>query len=221
MSNDSFIREVDEELRQDRAKAIWQRYGIWIVGGALLIILGTIAVTQYRNLQESRANASGDAFLAALTLANQGRSDEALAALAELGENGHGAYPVLARMRAATVHAEKGDATAAVEAFDAVAADGSVPQALRAMARLRAAYLLVDHGSRDEVAERAETLTAEGNPLRHSALEAIALASWKAGELAEAGDLFSRIAGDAEAPRGVRERAAMMNELIRGAGEAG
>jgi hypothetical protein len=221
MSDDSFIREVDEELRQDRAKALWQKYGIWIVSAAVLIILGTLAVTQYRAWVESRANASGDAFLRALTLANEGKSDEALAALSALEADGYGAYPVLARLRAATVHAAKGDHAAAIAAFDAVAAEGSVPDAVRAMARLRAAYLLVDHGDRAAVAERAETLTAEGNPLRHSALEVIALSAWKAGALAEARDLFERIAGDETAPRSVRDRATMMAELLRGAGATG
>ena len=42
MSNDTFIREVNEEIRQERARAIWQRYGIIIIALISLIILGTI-----------------------------------------------------------------------------------------------------------------------------------------------------------------------------------
>ena len=70
---------------------------------------------------ETRANKSGDDFSAALLLANDGKNDEALAALEALEKDGYGAYPLLARMRAATVLFEKGDFTGAVAGFDEVA----------------------------------------------------------------------------------------------------
>ena len=74
-----------------------------------------------------RANRSGDAFSQALMLANDGKNDEALAALEQLEKDGYGAYPLLARMRAATVLADKGDFAGAVAGFDEVAADTSIP----------------------------------------------------------------------------------------------
>lgn len=219
MSDDSFIREVDDELRQDRAKDLWQRYGIWVIAGAIAIVAGTAGIRGYQYWVDTRANASGDAFLQAMTLANDGRSEEALTALAALEEDGYGSYPVLARLRAATVQAEKGEFAAAIEGFDAVAADSATPEAIRDMARLRAAFLLVDHGSREDVAARAEQLASDANPLRHSAREALALASWKAGNSSDALKLFGQISADSTAPRNTRQRAALMDELIRGLGE--
>lgn len=219
MSDDSFIREVDEQLRQDRAKEFWKRYGLWIIAAAVAIVAGTAGVRGYQYWVDSQANASGDAFLQAMTLANEGKSDEALTALADLEKDGYGSYPVLARMRAATVLAEKGDFAAAVEGFDAVATDGAIADAVRDMARLRAAFLLVDHGSHDDVADRVETLTSDANPLRHSAREALGLAGWKAGDATNALKLFEQISADDTAPRNARQRAELMAELIRGSGD--
>lgn len=219
MSDDSFIREVDDQLRQDRAKEFWKRYGIWIIAGAVAIVAGTAGVRGYQYWVDSQANASGDAFLQAMTLANEGKSDEALTALADLEKDGYGSYPVLARMRAATVLAEKGDFAAAVEGFDAVAADSAIANAVRDMARLRAAFLLVDHGSFDGVADRIEPLTSDANPLRHSAREALGLAGWKAGNASDALKLFEQISADDTAPRNARQRAELMAELIRGSGD--
>jgi len=220
MSDDSFIREVNEEIRQDQARAIWERFGPILIGAAVLVVLGTAAFVGWEYWTTNRANASGDRFSQALTLANEGKSDEAIAALEKLEADGYGAYPLLARMRAATVLAEKGDAAGAVKEFDAVAADGSIPASLRDMARLRAALLLVDSGSHADVAARVEPLTAESNALRHSAREALGLAAWKEGKSADALTLFDQIAADAAAPRNSRERATLMTELIRGAGDA-
>lgn len=218
MSDDSFFREVNEEIRQEQARALWDRYGPWALAIAVLAVLGTALFVAYEYWTEQRANRSGDEFSQALTLANEGRSDEALGALQQLEANGYGAYPLLARMRSATVLAEKGDAAGAVASFDQVSADTSIPGAIRDMARLRAALILVDTGSYADVSARAESLTGDTNPLRHSAREALGLAAWKEGRSADALTLFEQIAADTEAPRNNRERATMLVELIRGQG---
>jgi hypothetical protein len=220
MSDDSFIREVNEELRQDQARALWDRYGPVFLGLAVLVVLATAAFVGWQYWTESKANKSGDDFAAALTLANSGKSDEALAALDQLEKDGYGAYPLLARMRAATVLQQKGDAAGAVKAFDEVAADGSIPDALRDMARLRAALILVDTGSYEDVSKRVEALTADTNTLRHSAREALGLSAWKAGKAKDALALFDQIGDDEGAPRALRQRARVMSELIRGSGDA-
>jgi hypothetical protein len=220
MSDDSFFREVNEELRQEQAKALWDRYGPAFIALAVIIVLATAAYVGWQYWGETRASKSGDDFSAALQLANSGKSDEALKALDQLQKDGYGAYPLLARMRAATVLSEKGDSAGAVKEFDGVSNDTSVPEAIRDMARLRAAFILVDNGSYDDVAKRVEPLTSDTNMLRHSAREALGLAAWKAGKAKDALDLFDQIASDDGAPRDLRQRATLMSELIRGSGAA-
>ncbi|TPK76645.1 tetratricopeptide repeat protein [Mesorhizobium sp. B2-4-18] len=220
MSDDSFIREVNDEMRREQAQKLWDRFGPALLVIAVLVVLGTAAFVGYRYWDETRANRSGDAFSQALKLANDGKNDDALAALDQLEKDGYGAYPLLARMRAATVKANKGDVDGAVKDFDDVAADTAIPQGLRDMARLRAAFLLVDHGSFADVSSRVEALTSDTNTLRHSAREALGLAAWKEGKTQDALKLFDQIAADDGAPRNTRERATLMSELIRGSGSA-
>ncbi len=220
MSNDSFIREVNEELRQDKLKAVWTRYGLVIAGVVIAILVGTAAWVGWTSWNEQRANRSGDAFSQALDLAEAGRNDEALAALRALEADGYGSYPVLARMRQATVMSDAGDFNGAVAAFDSVAADTSIPQAIRDMARLRAALVLVDHGTAAQVAERTQPLIDDANAMRHSAREAMGLAAWKEGDAATATQMFERITADGQAPANLRQRAELMLELLRGSAAA-
>jgi hypothetical protein len=216
MSDDSFIREVNEEVRRDQLRTLWNRYGPWAIGIALAIVLATAAYVAWGHWTEQRANRSGDTFARALDLAESGESEAALAALRALEQDGYGAYPVLARMREATLLADQGDYAGAVGTFDAVAADTAVSPPIRDMARLRAAYILVDHGSYTDVAARAEPLATETHPLRHSAREALGLAAWKAGRHADAQTLFDQTLADGQAPASLRRRAQLMSELIRG-----
>lgn len=219
MSDDSFIREVEEELRSDRLKSFWERFGTIIIGAAVLLVLATAATRFYDYYTSSKANESGDRFLVALNLANDGQSEEALAALQQLENDGFGQYPVLARMRAATVLANDGKVDEAVSMFDAIAGDSSVPIALRDIAKLRAGYALVDTAEYAEVAKRVEVLSSTENTLRHAAREVMGLSAWRTENFADARTFFSDITNDEQAPAGVAQRARIMLELITASGK--
>ena len=219
MSDDSFIKEVDDDLRTDQFKSLWERYGIILAAVAIAIILATAGFEGWKWWRGAQASKSGDLFLAALTQANDKKPDEALKSLDELEKSGFGSYPVLARMRAATVLAAKGDAKGAVAAFDAVAADAAVDKSIRDMATLRAALMLVDTGTYEDVAKRAEALTADGNAMRHSAREALGLSAWKSDKFSQAQGFFQSITDDKDAPRNIAERADLMLSVITASGK--
>ncbi len=218
--DDSFIREVNEELRSDQMKNIWARFGSVIVAIAVLIVLGTIGKVGYDYWRDNASSKSGDEFLQALNLAKENKADEALAALNNLQKDGYGAYPVLARLRAATLQAEKGETDAAIKAFSEIGKDTGLPEALRDAARLRAAYLLVDTGTYDQVSAEVEQLAVPQNNMRHSAREALGLAAYKAGDIAKAKSWFQQIVDDPQSPRNVAGRAQMLLDVIAASGKA-
>lgn len=215
MTDDSFIREVNEELRSEQVRAVWRRFGPVLIGGAVAVVIGTAGYVGYEYWRESKAAVSGDQFLTALDLAGEKKTDEALSALKKLETEGAGSYPVLAQLRTATLLEQKKDMAGAVTAFDAVAVDSKAPVALRDVAKLRAAYILVDTGSYEDVAKRAETLSADGNPMRGSAREVLGLAAYKAGRADDARKLFQQNADDAAIPANLRQRANTMLDLMR------
>ncbi|MCD1263272.1 tetratricopeptide repeat protein [Shinella sp. AETb1-6] len=216
--DDSFIREVNEELRSDQMRLVWKRFGRILIGIAVLVVLGTIGKVSYEYWRDSQASAAGDEFLAALTLARDGKKDEALAALGKLEQEGFGSYPVLARMRSASLLAET-DTQGAVNAFTAIAKDTSVPQPVRDAARLRAAYLLVDTGTYEQVSAEVEQLTTPQSATRHSAREVLGLSAYKHGDYARAKEWFDAILNDNETPRNVANRAQMLLDLIAASGK--
>jgi hypothetical protein len=221
MSDDSFIREVEEELRSDRMKSVWERFGKWIIGAAVAIVLAVAGNSAWNWYAQSQATASGDRFRAALIAANEGNTAEARATLEALQDEGFGQYPVLARMREAALFHDEGDADAAIAAFDAISDDSDVPDVLRDMARLRAAYILVDEGSYADVAQRAEPIAGDDNALRFGARETLGLAAWKEQRYGDAKALFEQIAGDAAAPPPAAGRARLMLDMIRATGTVG
>lgn len=213
MSDDTFIREVNEQMRRERMEGVWKRFGKFVIAGVVLVILATIAYVVWERQQAARAAADGDRYFAAVDLASAGDTQGAVAAFEDLASDGVGAYPHLARLRIAATLAADGDRSGAVAALDEVA-NSSAPQALRDVAAVRAAYLLVDDGTPDDVRERVERLTNEASALRHPAREAIGLSLWRAGDGEAARPFFQQISEDLSAPSGIVQRAGLMLDLI-------
>ncbi|TCU33283.1 tetratricopeptide repeat protein [Rhizobium azibense] len=219
-NDDSFIREVNEELRSDQMKGAWRRFGRYVIAIAVLIVVGTAGKVAFDYWDDNRSSGTGDQFLAAMKLADENKSDEALAALATLEKEGHGAYPVLARMRAASVRAQKGDNAAAISDFEAIGKDQSVPEAVRDAARMRAGWLLIENGTYEQVSAAVEDMAIPANAFRHSAREALGLAAYKAGNMAQARQWYQAIADDAASPRNIANRAQIMLDNITASGKA-
>jgi len=221
MSDDSFMREVDEEIRSERMRSFWSRYGKIVIGVAVSIVLVTAGYRGYKFYMQSQAEDAGDAFMAAVKLSNDGNYDEAIAALEKLTNVGPASYAALARMRMASEFTGKGDIKSAVAAYDQIADNSKIDQSYRDLARLRAGLLLVDTGTLDDVKKRVADLAKPGVPFRHSAREALGLAEWKAGDLKEASNYFNMISADQDAPNAMRGRANLMLDLIAGKGGPG
>jgi hypothetical protein len=65
-----------------------------------------------------------------------------------------------------------------------------------------------------------EVMATPGHALRHSAREALGLAAYKAGDMAKAKEWFQQIAGDAQTPRNIANRAQIMLDTIAATGKA-
>ncbi|HKW54048.1 MAG TPA: tetratricopeptide repeat protein, partial [Stellaceae bacterium] len=202
------FQEIDEELRRENFAKLWQRYGVYLVGLAVLIVVAVAAVGGWRAYQLRVHQAEGERYALALDLARQGKDKEAADVFAEVGRQAHGGHAMLARLEEAALKYKAGDTKGAIALYDALSADGSVDPAYRDLARLMAAQDELKDGDTQAVITRVAPLTSATNPWHPTALELTALAQLKAGKLAEARVTYQRIADDLQAPQGLRARAA-------------
>ncbi len=207
------FKEVDEDIRRDQLKRLWDQFGPYILGIAVLIVIGTAGYRGWEYWQERQAQASGDRFAAAVQLAATGKHDDAIAALEAIVKEGSGGYPMLAQFRIAGEKAAKGDNAGAVADFDAIAA-GNAPNEVKNMARLRAALLLVDTASYADINARVGDLATTGNVWRHTAREILGLAAWRTGDYKAAQKFYSDLDADTDAPDELHQRARLMLALI-------
>ena len=213
------FHEVDEELRREQLKKLWQRYGVLIIALAVLFVAGVGGWRAYQWWEAKKAAEAGAAFDAAAQLSDQGQQKEAEAAFAKIAADGTASYRVLARMREAASVAPQ-DAAAAVAIYDALAADRSIDQIQRDLAAMRAAYLLLDSASYDELKKRLEPLTASDRPFRHSARSTLALAAWRANNAVEMRRWVDMVLSDPQSPSNTRGQVEMLMALAEGGGKS-
>ncbi|NWG25462.1 MAG: tetratricopeptide repeat protein [Pseudorhodoplanes sp.] len=207
------FHEVDEEVRRERLKKLWDRYGLYILALAVLVVGAVGGWRAYSHFEAKKAAEAGAAFEAANALADADKPQEAADAFAKLAKEGTAGYRTLARLREAAELAER-DQKAAVALFDQVAADASVPGRLRDLAALRAGLLLLDSASYPDIQSRIEPLAAPDRTFRHSAREMLAIAAWRANDASAARRWAEMIASDVESPATIRQRVEMLLALL-------
>ncbi len=206
------FQEVDEEVRREQLKKLWERYGGYVVAAAVIVVAAIAAWRGYQWWEAKKAAEIGAAFEAAITLADGGKHSEAEAAFARIVVEGTPGYRNLARLREAAELAHS-DRKAAIAAYEKVAGDGAVGPVLQDLAALRAAALQIDASSFDQAKQLLEPLTAPDRTFRHTARELLALAAWRAGDTTAAKRWFDMITTDAQTPSATRSRVEMLMAL--------
>ncbi len=215
MSDESLFREVDEEVRRDELEKLWKRYGNLVIAACLGIILGVAGIKGWQYWQIQAGEKAGAEYMKATQLATDGKNAEAASEYAKIAAGSHAGYAQLARLQQAGLMAEKGDTAEAVKQYDAIAADTSVDGALRDLSKVRAAYLLADSASVDDLRKRLGGLDVEGSAWRASAHEIIALAEYRAGNLDAANKLVTELIADPGTPAGLRQRAQLFAAILK------
>jgi hypothetical protein len=209
------FREVDEEIRRDKAAEFWGRYGNVIIGLAVLLVLAVAGWRYYSWQEQKKAEAIGAQFESALKASREDRSADAEKALLDIVGTAPGGYKLVAKFRLAAETA-KSDPAAGATAFETLSADSSLDVIWRDLARLRAGMLRVDAVTYAELKPLLEPLATPTGAWRHSARELLGVSALKSGTPDEAGRWFDTVLTDPQTPAAMRGRVDLYLALVRG-----
>jgi hypothetical protein len=201
--NESFYREVDEELRRDQMKSYWERFGKLAIAGVLLVLAAIGGFIWWQNQKVVKAGERGEELVAAFDDIAARRKPAAagkLDALAKSGAEGHRAAALLTK------------ADLAIEAGDLkqIADDDGFAQPYRDVALVRMTAVEIDTLPPQAVIDRLKGLAVAGNPWFGSAGEMVAISYLKLNKPKQAAALFAAMAKDKKLPDSLRSRATQM-----------
>jgi hypothetical protein len=208
--NESFYREVDEELRKEQLTGTWKRYGIMIVAAILLFLAAVGGYLYWQNRQEQRAGEHGELLTAAFDDIQAKKTKEGSEKLNRLAADGGEGYRAAAMLTKADVAVEQGDEAAALAAFKAAAGDAKLPETYREVALIRQTALEYDRLPPTAVIERLGKMAVTGNPWFGSAGEMVAIAHLRQQRPQQAAAIFAAMAKEEGLPESIRSRALQM-----------
>ncbi len=211
MSDESLFREVDEEVRQEQYKKLWEKFGNYFIVLCLAVVASVAGAKGYQYYQKKQSEAAAVVYFDGVKKATDGKPEDALRALMAID---HPGFKQLAKLQEAIVLSGQGKTKEAVAAFDAIAADQSVDPTLRDLARIRAGYLLADTLKPDELLARLGSFDKEGQAWRHAAREIFGVSAFRTGDYAMADRYMNANFADADTPPDMRERAQVMIQLL-------
>ena len=206
------FREVDEDLRRDRAERVFKKYGGAMIAAVVLIVGGTGGYSFWRHWQAQKQEQQTAALVTAIAQSAQG-PEKGVEALAAFAGSANPNLAALAQFNAAALMNSQGKPAEAATVYDGIAGNGSVPAEYRDLATLLAVMQRADDGDPAQLTAKLQPLTADGSPWRYTARELTAVLAVRSGDTEKAHTLFKQLADDQQAPSGVRSRAADLATL--------
>lgn len=208
--NETFLREVDENLRRDQLRDFAQQYGNWMIAGVILFLAACGGWIYWQQYKVKQSEAQVEQIAQVYTDIGAGRAASAPRQLDELVKKGGKGVRASALFSRAALAIQQNDLKLALATYKQIAADDSLPQPYRDAATIRQTALEFDSLQPDAVIQRLEPFAKPGNPWFASAGEMTAMALIKQGKKQEAGRLFAAIAKDSSVPDQSRARAAQV-----------
>ena len=209
LSQESLLREIDEDIRREKFAKLWKRYGTYLIAAVVLLLAGVAGYKIWQEQAIARRGEAAEQFTAAVALAGKDRAaaEEQLRVIAKDGPSG---YAMLAAFQQAALLAKAGDRQAARNAYQDLQRSAGDPiyrdlaVVSEAMVALAGEAMPIDA---DAIRDKLQPLMLDGNPWRFSARELTAVLALSGGQTGEAKDRLNALATDPQTPPDIRDRA--------------
>lgn len=205
LDDNSFIREVDQELQEETQIKQLKKNLPFIVGAAVLVL----AIVAGRQFYDARQNAIAEENAAKFATALEASVTDPTAgvsAFGDIAEEGSPGYAIISSFQAASLSEQQGKRAEAISYYENVINSDAAPKRLKDLARIRAGYLALEDG-RDQAVALLGGLEAESSPLGYYAKEVAGLGAMQVQDYQSALIFFDNIQLATDAPASLQQRA--------------
>ena len=199
-------REIDEELRKKQLNSIWDRFGIYLIGLVIVVILSVGGYETVGYINKINSEKISDQFESALELVRDNEEVMAKNIFIEISEASNG-YSGLSLFNLSNLSYNSGNYDEALLYLKKASQNEEISKKIRDFAILRSGFIMLEKNRIEEIEEILGVLLNDGTTFSFHAKEIIALAYYRDGRYKKSSEIFKEISNDASAPSTISVRA--------------
>ena len=204
---DAFILEVNEELKNERIRNLWDRYGLYIIAFVAATLTAAVSFETFKNWHNKKYQNLSDTYAVAVALQSQGKYEDSLRILQDLERTaGNNIYSQLSQLQRANILAEQNNFDEAAGVLEEFAAKEDVNKSLRAVALIKLASYRLDNAPYADIENLLKPLVEENGNWTAIAQEMLAMSAIRAKNFAQAKELYAQAAANPNAPDELKSR---------------
>ena len=212
--SEEFIREVDEDLKQEKNEQLWKKLLPYIISITVGIIIFTSGYVFWDNYSNNVKQQLGDDFTAAVELANEEDLDAALLALDRIVDKGSDGYVTLSKMKKASLLIESGNLEDGLDIYLDLE-QNAVDQSFRDISTILFVLNSIDTKNSDLLLQKLIPLE-KSKIWKSSALELMAFIYLKKSDNAKAIEIFRTLSQLQDTPSSLANRSQNMLDFLEG-----
>ncbi len=134
---ESFVREVDENLRRDQLRDMAKSHGIWLIVAVILLLVAVGGYLFWQDRQKQQVAEQSEALSGAIDKIGGGNVKGAASDLEPLSSASNDVVRASSELARAAVALQQNDRKTALEIYKQIAADDGMPQPYRDLATVR------------------------------------------------------------------------------------
>lgn len=201
---DTFIQEVDEDVKNDNLKELWNRYGLFVIAIVVLAVSAAVSFDKLQAWQTLRNQNRTENYMAATQL--QDSADDTIAALQKISQDNQGIFSDFAKLQIANVLLDENKQEEALAALEKLAGEKQVNSEVKNIALIKLATYRVDTLSYEEFKQLLQPVLATENSWTPMAQDLLAMSAIKNGDLENARAIYENVLKAKDLPDNFRAR---------------
>lgn len=201
---DAFINEVDEDVKNDNFKVLWNRYGIFVILFVVLAVSATVSFEKIKSWKIAQNQAYTENYMAATQL--QENLDDTLAALQKIASDNRGIFGDFAKLQIANVLFSQDKQEEALTTLQNLTDDVDVAEEIRHIALIKLATYKVDVMPRAEFEAMLKPIIEANTSWTPLAQDLLAMAAIRDGDVEMAQTIYENILKIKDLPENFRTK---------------
>lgn len=189
---DAFIQEVDEDVKNDNLKVLWNRYGLLIIAFVVLAVSAAISFDQIKNWKIAQNQRHTEEYMTAAQLQAE-NPDNTIAALQQVSQKNQGIFSDFARLQIANVLLNQDKIDEATAALESIVNDKQVNSEVQHIALVKLATYKLDTMDRASFEKLVQPLITENTSWAPIAQDLLAMSAIKNGDITTARTIYENI----------------------------